>query len=49
MTKFRILDLNVFLEFIVLISSLRFPHDQHSVERRMIHNLVLAGKAFILF
>ena len=49
MTKFRILDLNVFIEFMFLSSLLRFPHvsAQHG-KKDDSKVLVLAGKVFII-
>ena len=50
LTKFGILDLNVFMEFIFLSSSLRFPHASAQYEKKYDSKvLVLAGKVFILF
>ena len=49
LTKFRILDLNVFIEFMFLSSLLRFPHvsAQHG-KKDDSKVLVLAGKVFII-
>ena len=50
MTKFRILVLNVFIDFMFLRSSLRFPHASAQCGKKDDSKiLVLAGKAFILF
>ena len=50
LTKFRIHDLNVFIEFIFLSSSLRFPHALAQCGKKDDAKvLVLAGKVFILF
>ena len=50
LTKFRILDLNVFIEFIFLISSVRFPLASAQYRKKGDSKvLVLAGKVFILF
>ena len=50
LTKFRILVLNVFVEFIILGSLLRFPHAPAQCGKKD-HSkiLVLVGKVFILF
>ena len=49
LTKFRILDLNVFIEFIFLSSSLRFPHASAQYGKKDDSKvLVLAGKVLIL-
>ena len=48
--KFRLLDLNVFIEFIFLSSSLRFPHASTQYGKKDDSKvLVLAEKVFILF
>ena len=50
LTKFRILDLNVFIEFIFLRCSLRFPHASAQCRKKDdLKVLVLARKVFILF
>ena len=50
LTKFRIPDINIFIEFIFLSSSLRFSYasPQHG-KKDDSKFLVLAGKVFILF
>ena len=45
----RIFDLNVFIEFIFLSSSLRFCHVSQCGKKDNSKVLVLAGKIFILF
>ena len=50
LTKFRILDLNVFTESIFLSSSLRLPHASVQCGKKDNSKvLVLAGKIFIVF
>ena len=49
-TKFRILDLNVVIEFIFLSSSQKFPHASAQYGKKDDSKvLVFAGKVFILF
>ena len=50
MTKFRILALKVFIEFMFLSSSLRFSHASAQCGKKDDSKiLVLAGKNFIIF
>ena len=50
MTKFRILDLSAFIEFIFLSSSRRFPHASAKCGKKDDSKiLVLAEKDFIVF
>ena len=50
MTKFRILDINVFIKSIFLSSSLRFLYASGQFGKKDYSKVVvLAGKVFILF